>query len=73
MCVAPRQETAFTVAEEIVEHVAPVAEHVDDDAAVVFLAVIPRGALGGHGVAFEDPVAELAAHAEDAAEEAEVA
>ena len=63
MWVAPRQETAFTVAEQIVEHVAPVAEHVDDDAAAVFLAVVPGRALRGNGVAFEDPVAELAAHA----------
>ena len=59
-------------AEEVVEHVAPVAEHVDDDAAVVLLAVVPGGALRGLPVAFEDPVAELAAHGEDAAEEAAV-
>ena len=60
------------VAEGVVEDVAPVAEHVDDDAAVVFLAVVPGGALRGLPVAFEDPVAELAADGEDAAEEAAV-
>src|ERR1035437_10301846 len=58
--------------EEVVEDVAPVAEHVDDDAAAGFLAVVPGGALYGDGVALEDPVAELAAHAEDPAEKTEV-
>jgi hypothetical protein len=45
MCVAPRHITLFTPAEQVVEDVAPVAQHVDDDAAVVFLAVIPRRSL----------------------------
>src|ERR1039458_5873882 len=58
--------------EEIVEDVAPVAQHVDDDAAAVFLAIVPGGALGGHRVALEDPIAEFAAHAEDTSEEAQV-
>jgi len=50
-----------------------VAEHVDDDAAVVLLAVIPRRALRRlPPVALEDPVAELAAHREDPAEEAAI-
>ena len=57
-------------AEEVVEHVAPVAEHVDDDAAAVFLAVVPGRPLRGHRVALEHPVAELAAHRQDVAEEA---
>jgi hypothetical protein len=35
------------VAEEVVDHVAPVAEHVDDDAAAVLLAVVPGRALAG--------------------------
>ena len=69
MCVAPRQLTRLHVAEQVVQHVAPVAEHVDDDPAVVFLAVVPGRALGGDGVALEHPVAELAAHREDLAEE----
>ena len=59
-------------AEEVLEHVVPVREHVDDDAAAVLGAVVPARALGGLPVALEDPVAELAAHAEDAAEEAGV-
>jgi hypothetical protein len=49
-----------------------VAEHVGDDAATVLLAVVPGGALCGLLIAFEDPVAELAADREDAAEEAAV-
>src|SRR5574341_69679 len=65
------------LAEEVVEHVAPVAQHVEDDAAAVFLPVIPGRALrGGPGrlrVALEHPVAELAAHRENFAEEALVA
>jgi hypothetical protein len=54
----------------VVEHVTPVTEHVDDDAAVVLLTVIPRWPLRQNGVALKDPIAELAAHAEQAAEEA---
>ncbi len=47
------------------------AEHIDDNAAAVFLPVVPRRALGGLAVVFtgEYPVAELAAHAQDAPEE----
>ena len=38
-------------AEQVVEHVAPVAQHVDDDAAAVLLAVVPRRPLRGLPVA----------------------
>ena len=55
--------------EQVVEHVAPVAEHVDDDPAAVLLAVVPARALRPGDRAGEDPVAELAADGEDAAEE----
>ena len=48
------------------------AEHVDDDAAVVLFAVVPARSLCGLPVALENPVAELAADGEDAAEEAAV-
>ena len=72
MCVAPRHITLLHAAEQVVEHVAPVAQHVDDDAAVVFLAVIPRRPLRLLPVALEYPVAELAAHRQDAAEESAV-
>src|SRR5579859_7129104 len=56
-------------AKEVIEHVAPVAQHVEDDAAAVLLPVVPRRALGARlsflAIALEDPVAELAAHGED--------
>ena len=59
-------------AEQVLEHVVPVREHVDDDAAAVLGAVVPARPLRGLPVALEHPVAELAAHGEDAAEEAGV-
>src|SRR6478736_3440024 len=61
------------LAEQVVEHVAPVAQHVEDDAAAILLAVVPRRALSrglsSLAVALEHPVAELAAHREDFSEE----
>ena len=57
------------VAEGVVEHVAPVAEHVEDHAAAILGAIVPRRALRRLQVALEHPVAELALHREDAAEE----
>lgn len=59
-------------AEELVQDVLPVREHVDDDAAAVLGAVVPGGTLGGLPVALEDPVAELAPHGQDPPEEAAV-
>src|SRR5437763_6977190 len=53
---------AFDFAEQIVEHVAPVTEHVEDDAAAVLLAIIPRRTLRRLPVAFEHPVPEFAAY-----------
>src|SRR5205085_9143080 len=62
------------LAEEVVEHGATVADHVEAHAAAVLGAVVPGRALGGlPPIALEDPVAELAAHGEHAAEEAGVA
>src|SRR6185295_2043138 len=61
------------LAEEVVENVAPVAQHVEDDAAAVSLAVVPGGTLRRNPVAFEDPVAEFTANGNDLAEEAVVA
>src|SRR5262249_47050486 len=60
---------AFDVAEQVVEHVTPMAEHVEDDAAAVLLAVVPRWPLRRLPVAFEHPITELAAHRKNAAEE----
>src|SRR5699024_1236669 len=59
-------------AEQLLDDVVPVREHVGDDAAAVLAAVVPGGALGGLPVALVDPVAELAAHGEALAEEAAV-
>ena len=59
--------------DHVVEHVAPVAEHVRDHAAAVLLAVVPRRALRRHPVPFEDPIAEFTAHAENLAEKTAVA
>ncbi|CAK7284401.1 hypothetical protein SGPA1_30274 [Streptomyces misionensis JCM 4497] len=59
-------------AEQLVQHVLPVREHVDDDAAAVLGAVVPGGTLGLLPVALEDPIAELAAHGQDPPEEAPV-
>ncbi len=57
-CAANRLD----VTKGVVENVAPVAEHVEDDSAVVFFSVVPRGALRGLPVAFKDPVTEFSAH-----------
>ena len=61
----------FDRSEGLIDQVTPVAEHVDDDAAAVFLAVVPARALDGlvGVVTGENPVAEFAAHREDATEE----
>src|SRR5690606_35872289 len=60
----------LNVAKEVVQHVAPVAKHVDDDTAVVFLAVVPGRTLSRDVVALENPVAKLTAHAQDLTEKA---
>ena len=53
----------FDGREDIVQHVPPVAQHINDDAAAVFFAVVPRRPLGRNGIVTgENPVAELAAH-----------
>ena len=49
-------------AEEVLEDILPVAEHVHDDAAVVLLPVVPTWTLRRDGVALKDPVAELPAN-----------
>src|SRR6185312_13756262 len=64
---------ALDLAEEIVEDVAPVADHVEDDAAAVLAAIVPRRPLRLLPTALEHPIAELAAYREHAAEEAGIA
>jgi hypothetical protein len=56
-------------AEQVLDHVVPVREHVRDDPAAVLGPIVPGGTLGLLPVALVDPVAELAAHGEDLAEE----
>ncbi len=56
-------------AEEFVQDVLPVREHVGRDAAAVLGAIVPGRALRRLPVTFEDPIAELAPHGEDAPEE----
>jgi hypothetical protein len=58
--------------DDVLEHVLPVREHVEHDAAAVLGPVVPGRALRLLPVALEDPVAELAAHRQDPAEEAAV-
>src|SRR5580704_12355412 len=53
----------------MVQNIAPMAEHVHDDAAVVLLAVVPGGPLRGLPVALEDPIAKLAPHGKNPAKE----
>jgi hypothetical protein len=68
--VGAEAEHALHVAEQIVEHVAPVAQHVEDDAAALGALVVPGRSLRGLPVALEHPVAEVALDRQDAAEEA---
>ena len=49
------------------------AEHVEDHAAAVFLAIVPGRALSRNVVAFKYPIAELAANRKDFAEKADFA
>src|SRR5271170_6906802 len=59
-------------AEGMVQNIAPMAEHVHDDAAVVFLAVVPGGPLRGLPVSLEHPVPKLATNGMNSTEEAAV-
>ena len=68
----PAAADRLDLAEQIVEHVPPVRQHVENDAPAVRLAIVPGRALRGLKVALEHPIAELAPHREDAAEEARV-
>src|SRR5215510_16218119 len=56
-------------AEGVVEDVAPVAEHIENDAAALFRPIVPGWALRRLQVPLKYPVAELAAHREQATEE----
>src|ERR1043166_1171988 len=60
----------FHVAEKIVNDIAPVAEHIHDDATIVLLAVVPARSLWGNAIeSRKDPIAKLAADTKDLAKE----
>src|SRR5680860_8795 len=58
----PKAGYRFDVSKKVVQHIAPVAEHIDDNAAVLFLYIVPAWPLGGNGIALENPVPEFAAN-----------
>ena len=62
----------FDFSEEILDHVLPMAEHIDDDSAVVFLTVVPGGALEFLEFSGKHPVSELSPDGENLSEEASV-
>src|SRR6516225_11701291 len=54
----------------VVQKIAPMGKHIEDNAAAIFLPVIPRWPLRGYSpITFENPVAEIAAHRENLSEE----
>src|SRR3954447_21855465 len=62
----------LNLAEKVIEHITPMAQHVDDDAAAIFLAIVPRRPLTRYGVPFEHPVPEFTTNGKHPAEEAEI-
>src|SRR3954470_20239404 len=61
---------ALHLAKQIIQYVAPVADHIQNDAAAFLRFVVPGGTLRALPIAFEHPLSELAAHREHAAEKA---
>src|SRR6185312_10893992 len=62
------------LAEEIVENITPVAEHIENDAAAFGFLVVPAWALRRlPPIAFKHPVTEFTTNREHAAEEARIA
>src|SRR5690606_27645612 len=43
----------------VIQHVSPMAKHVDNNSAIIFLSVIPGWPLGRNRIAFKYPIAEL--------------
>src|ERR1700681_4417389 len=54
--------------EKIVQHIAPMTKHIEDDSPSFFLPVIPGWPLGRLPISFENPIAELTAHRQDPSE-----
>src|ERR1700721_2194188 len=59
-------------AEQVVEHVAPMGEHVENDASAIRFAVIPGRPLRRLQIALKYPVTELTPHREHAPAKARV-
>src|SRR5690606_23193515 len=57
-------------AKNIVQYIAPMAQHVHDDPSVIFLAVVPGRSLRGNGIPFKYPVAEFSPYGKDLSEKA---
>src|SRR5690606_32035107 len=60
------------LADQLVEDIAPMREHIEDQPAALGLLVVPARTLRGMHVAVEYPPAEIELHGEDAAEIAAV-
>src|SRR5579883_756089 len=54
------------------EHVLPVAEHIDNDAASILLAIIPGGTLRSLPITLKNPVAKLSSDRENSSQETAV-
>ena len=61
------------LAKQIVQHIAPMADHIQDDAAAVFAAVVPTRALDGLQIAFKHPISKLDTHGQHLPEESRAA
>ena len=55
---------------DVIEYISPMAEHINDDSAVILLPVVPGGTLRRDGVAFKNPVAKFTADRQYFTEEA---
>ena len=59
---------AFNGTEKVIDDVSPVTEHIEDNTATVFNAVVPRRTLRRNRIALEDPIAEFAADSNNPSE-----
>ena len=54
--------------ERVFQHIAPMTQHVQDDAAAIRLAIIPARPLGRFALAGKHPIAEFTPHRQDTTE-----
>ena len=69
---APDTGKALYLPKEILDYILPMAEHIDDDAAILLLPVVPGGPLQRFFFSGKYPVSKLAANGEDFSEETRV-